>query len=109
MVLTTGVPDPSSVGDLFPAGGDGYVDGNDLGVLLANWGTITSPNAADLYPLSGGDGVVDGNDLGVLLANWNPIPAPITAGGSDAVPEPSSIILAFMGILALLSFARRKN
>jgi hypothetical protein len=44
--------------------GDGVVDGNDLGILLAAWGVGTGP--ADLNR----DGAVDGNDLGMLLAAW---------------------------------------
>jgi hypothetical protein len=44
--------------------GDGVVDGNDLGILLAAWGAGTGP--ADLNR----DGAVDGNDLGMLLAAW---------------------------------------
>ncbi len=44
--------------------GDGTVDGADLGLLLAAWGTTGSP--ADLD----GSGTVNGADLGVLLANW---------------------------------------
>jgi hypothetical protein len=44
--------------------GDGVVDGNDLGLLLAAWGVGTGP--ADLNR----DGAVDGNDLGILLAAW---------------------------------------
>jgi hypothetical protein len=51
----------SPVGDL---NGDGIVDGADLGILLAAWGTP----AADLN----GDGTTDGADLGVLLSNWTP-------------------------------------
>jgi hypothetical protein len=43
--------------------GDGVVDGNDLGILLAGWG---GRGPADLN----GDGTVDGNDLGMLLAAW---------------------------------------
>lgn len=43
------------------------VDGNDLGLLLAEWG---QPGAADLNA----DGIVDGNDLGQLLAAWGPCP-----------------------------------
>jgi len=43
--------------------GDGTVDGNDLGILLAAWG---GRGPADLN----GDGTVDGNDLGMLLAAW---------------------------------------
>jgi hypothetical protein len=45
---------------------DGSVDGNDLGFLLAAWGTSSGP--ADLNA----DGSVDGNDLGLLLAAWGP-------------------------------------
>jgi hypothetical protein len=44
--------------------GDGEVDGNDLGLLLASWGQ--GGNAADID----GDGTVDGNDMGALLAGW---------------------------------------
>ena len=44
--------------------GDGVVDGADLGMLIADWGT-TGPEADLNF-----DGVVDGGDLGVLLAAW---------------------------------------
>jgi hypothetical protein len=43
--------------------GDGTVNGADLGLLLAGWG---SPGPADLN----GDGSVNGADLGLLLASW---------------------------------------
>jgi hypothetical protein len=46
---------------------DSYVDGSDLGSLLAQWG---SPGSADFN----GDGLVDGNDLGVMLGAWGPCP-----------------------------------
>jgi Matrixin/Dockerin type I domain len=48
------------VGDI---NGDGFVNGTDLGVLLASWGPDTF---ADLN----GDGIVDGSDLGLLLSGW---------------------------------------
>ena len=56
--------DPPSVcsADIAPAGGDGLVNGADLGVLLGSWGT----SAADLT----GDGITDGADLGVMLGSW---------------------------------------
>ncbi len=44
--------------------GDGFVDGADLGLLLAAWGT--DDTAADLD----GSGEVDGGDLGLLLSAW---------------------------------------
>jgi hypothetical protein len=43
---------------------DGAVNGDDLGRLLAQWGTGGS---ADLN----GDGVVNGLDLGQLLGSWS--------------------------------------
>ena len=47
--------------------GDGFVDGADLGVLLAAWGDVNvGPEPADLNE----DGTVDGSDLGELLAGW---------------------------------------
>ncbi len=49
--------------------GDDKVDGADLGILLADWGT-TEFSVADLNA----DGVVDGSDLGLLLAMWGACP-----------------------------------
>ena len=48
--------------------GGGQVDGGDLGLLLAAWGTPDP--SADLN----GDGTVNGADLGLLLAAWGPCP-----------------------------------
>jgi hypothetical protein len=42
---------------------DGFVNGNDLGILLGQWGAAGS---ADLNR----DGIVNGTDLGVLLGAW---------------------------------------
>ena len=47
---------------------DGRVDGGDLGLLLAAWGT--NDPAADLNE----DGDVNGADLGLLLASWGVCP-----------------------------------
>jgi hypothetical protein len=43
---------------------DGVVSGEDLGILLANWG---QPGVSDINQ----DGTTDGNDIAILLANWN--------------------------------------
>ncbi|MCA9286601.1 MAG: hypothetical protein KDA22_15355 [Phycisphaerales bacterium] len=55
-------PTAALVGDL---DGNGVVDGADLGLLLAVWGS--SGGDADLD----GSGTVDGGDLGLLLSNWS--------------------------------------
>jgi len=47
--------------------GDGFIDGADLGTLLAQWGGAGS---ADFD----GSGTVAGEDLGVLLAMWGEFP-----------------------------------
>ncbi len=52
---------PSIPGDL---NGDGRVNGSDVGLFLALWGT--SDPDADLN----GNGNVEGGDLGLLIANW---------------------------------------
>ena len=46
---------------------DGSVDGADLGLLLADWGSPRFPDA-DINR----DGTVNGADLGILLSNWTP-------------------------------------
>jgi hypothetical protein len=62
-------PDPncSSAGGSSSRGdynGDGKIDGADLAVLLANWGSHDSD-----YDLSG-DNIVGPEDLGILLGTW---------------------------------------
>ena len=50
---------------------NGIVDGGDLGVLLAFWGTVSPAfPRADIN----GDGLVNGADLGIVLAFWGPCP-----------------------------------
>jgi hypothetical protein len=48
---------------------NGIVDGGDLGILLAFWGTVSPAfPRADIN----GDGFVNGADLGIVLAFWGP-------------------------------------
>ncbi|MFO0783340.1 MAG: hypothetical protein U0636_06620 [Phycisphaerales bacterium] len=82
--------------DFAPAGGDGVVDGTDLGVLLGNWGTPF----CDLTD----DGTTDGSDLGVLLGSWGACPEALgaccTANGCS-VKTPSQCAAAngvFLGV-----------
>ena len=56
---------PSCLGDF---NGDGEVEGSDLGLLLAVWGT--NDDQADLD----GDGIVAGGDLGLILSGWGLCP-----------------------------------
>ena len=69
---------------------DRRVDGNDLTVLLAAWGS--SGSSADIN----GSGVVDGNDLTALLAGWGICPpaTPSWATLIEASPDPAVITSA---------------
>jgi hypothetical protein len=60
------------------ATGNGYVDGSDLNMLLANWNSHSATWATGDFT---GNGYVDGDDLNLLLSHWN-VQAP-PAGAAD--------------------------
>jgi len=72
---------------------DGIVDGLDLGILLGNWNTTTTPDMGELN----GTPPVDGLDLGILLGHWNAAPL----GAVASVPEPTSLSLLLLTCLAV--------
>jgi formylglycine-generating enzyme required for sulfatase activity len=57
---------------------DNRIDGGDLGVMLANWGPVTSTALSRACDLDG-NSIVNGADLGMLLANWGYCPATISS------------------------------
>ncbi len=80
---------------------DGFVDGLDLGILLANWNRTVAPFRGELN----GAPPVDGLDLGILLGAWNP-PTLRATSSPTAVPEPTT---GLSGIALLLIVAGRQS
>jgi len=80
---------------------DGFVGGDDLDIILGNWGQTLSGGWAvgDLN----GDLFIGGDDLDEVLAHWGDGTPP--AGGTP-VPEPATLGLIGLGALAMM---RRKR
>ena len=92
------VPEVSFASDLTE---NGFVDFQDLTVLLANW---NDPNATRLEGnlVDPENTSINFEDLTVLLAEWTgPGPAGAAAANAQAVPEPSALVLAMMGLFCL--------
>ena len=79
-------------------------------MLLANWNKDIGADGGNLVDSL--TTVVNFEDLTVLLADWTgpgPAGAPEAALGANAVPEPSTAILAALGLLGMLVTSRRRR
>ena len=89
---------------------NGFVDFEDLTILLANWNKdVTAADGNLVEPLTT---VVNFEDLTVLLADWTGPGAagsPEGALGADAVPEPSTLLLSLVAALVGLPAVRRRR
>ena len=99
----------AAAGDL---NGDRMVDNDDiLGILAAN--SFGNPAGGPYTWLEGdnnGDGLVDNTDiLNVLAANLFGTDAYAALLANAAVPEPSSLVLAVVGLLGLMACGRRRT
>ena len=85
------------------ADGSGTVDFTDLGILLNNYNQPGTFETGDFD----GSGSVDFTDLGILLNNYNQSAPTLTIAAP--VPEPSSIVLAGLGLAGMFFVRRRKQ
>ncbi|MCH8047615.1 MAG: SBBP repeat-containing protein [Planctomycetes bacterium] len=89
---------------------NGFVDFEDLTILLANWNQEVGADAGNL--VNADTTPVNFDDLTVLLADWTgpgPAGSPEAALGAEAVPEPSSLLLALLATLGLSFYRRRRR
>jgi hypothetical protein len=89
---------------------NGQVDADDLTVFASNFGRTTGATQVD------GDidfnGAVNADDLTVFANNFNKgVGSPLGAASVQAVPEPTSLVLAGLGAAGILAgvAARRRN
>jgi hypothetical protein len=80
--------------------GDGKVDGADLSLLLANWGSTVPPTPSGWTGAAPTAAGVDADELSRLLANWG-------FGTSTAIPEPAAASLALLGLAGVATTRRR--
>jgi hypothetical protein len=89
------------------ANGDGTVNGADLNTVLSNFNKTGMTWAQGDF---NGDGTVNGADLNTVLSNFNQ--SLYLSGSSSvvaAVPEPSNLLLAAVGLAGWLVWAGRKR
>ena len=80
---------------------DGIVNGQDIAMVASHWLQAGKAFPGD----ANGDGIVNGQDVALIAAHWlNTSGAGI--GSRPSVPEPSMLVLAALGGLALLAWRR---
>ena len=83
---------------------DGVVNGLDIADVASHW----LQSGTGLEGDANGDGVVNGLDIALVSANWLKIGSSGGGGSGAAVPEPSTAVLAALGVLGLLACRRRR-
>jgi hypothetical protein len=80
---------------------DGIVNGQDIAVIASNW-LQTGTGANDPSGDANFDGIVNGQDIAIIASHWLQTVGGGSGGGAS-VPEPSTVVLAALGGVALLA------
>jgi len=85
---------------------DGIVNGQDIAIVASNWlktgsGTGTTPGDVNR------DGIVNGQDMAIVASNWTNMAAGYAE--SQAVPEPSSLLLAVFAVATACCITARRR
>jgi hypothetical protein len=84
--------------------GDGVVNGLDISSVSSHWlQSGTGPVIGD----ANSDGVVNGLDIALISSNW--LHTGGAAGGGAAVPEPSTMALAALGLCIACVYGVRRS
>jgi hypothetical protein len=81
---------------------DGVVNGLAIALVASEWGqkgTGANDPPGDVAHI----GVVNGLDLAIVVSHWTAMSLSTSNASAAAVPEPSTIVLAVLGMVALLA------
>ena len=85
---------------------DGIVNAQDVAFVASDWMRTGTNIAGD----ANGDGIINASDISTIAANWltNASSSANETSSVAGVPEPSTLVLAMLGGVAVLALRRRR-